>query len=484
MQRASLSYRITKYVLAVGLISVVAIAFQGERETLDTALIALLFLIPVGLSTALWGLGPGIASGLAAFLAFNYLFLRPFYTFTVHRPSDLVVLMVFLVVVVVISQLLGRAQAGMQAARLREREATQLYELSTALTSYRDPEAIARVIAAQLQALLECSFVEVELTGPPSLCHRLPAAESTPSRPPELTVPIQAVKGVLGEARLWRTSPSITAAEKRIARTAANQAAVALERIALAQAEARTRLLEESDRFKSSLLSSVSHELRTPLATIKAAASSLRTGEVDWSSPARNELLAAIDDEADYLNILVGNLLDMTRIESGALQPQRQWNVIAEIVQSTLARMRHLTGTHRLEVQIPEDLPLVPVDFLQMEQVFTNLISNSTKYAPVGTLIRICASVQESSDLLVQVSNQGPHVPSEHLDRIFDKFYRITAADRVTGTGLGLSICKGIVEAHGGHIWAVNLPDGFAFNFTLPLMLDGAPPPQVQPEAS
>ncbi len=482
MQRASLSYRIARYILAIGLVSVVAVVFQDVRATLDTALIALLFLLPVGLSTAVWGLWPGIASGLAAFLAFNYLFIQPYYTFTVHHPSDLVVLMVFLVVAVVISQLLGRAQAGMQAARLREREATQLYELSTALTSYRDPGAIARVIAAQLQTLLECNFVEVDLVGPPVLCYRLPAGESPPSRPPELTVPIQAVKGMLGEIRLWRAAPPISAPEKRLARTAASQAAVTLERIALAQAEARARLLEESDRFKSSLLSSVSHELRTPLATIKAAASSLRTGEVGWTSAARDELLAAIDNEADYLDILVGNLLDMTRIESGALRPQRQWNVLSEIVQSTLVRMRHLTGTHQLEVRIPEDLPLVPVDFLQMEQVFTNLISNSTKYAPAGTVIRIGARLQENSELLVEVSNQGPHVPSEHLDRIFDKFYRITAADRVTGTGLGLSICKGIVEAHGGRIWAVNLPDGFAFDLTLPLMLDGAPPPQVQPE--
>ncbi len=482
MKRASPLSHILGYVLAIGLVCVIAVAFQDARETLDTALVALLFLIPVGVSTAVWGLGPGIASGLTAFLAFNYLFIKPYYSFAVHRPTDLVVLIVFLVVVVVISQLLGQARAGMESARLREREVTHLYELSTALTGYRDPQAIARVIAVQLRTLLECDFLQVELTGPPALTHQLPVDVAVPDRPAELSVPIQAVKGSLGEIRLWRAAPAITSAERRLARTAASQGAVALERIALAQAEARTRILEESDRFKSSLLSSVSHELRTPLATIKAAASSLRTGEVDWSSAAREELLTAIDNEADYLNILVGNLLDMTRIESGALKPQRQWNVLSEIVQSTLARMRHLTVTHRLEVRIPDDLPLVPVDFLQMEQVFTNLISNSTKYAPADTLIRIEAKVRENAELLVEVSNQGPHVPPEHLDRIFDKFYRITAADRVTGTGLGLSICKGIIEAHGGRIWAVNLPAGFAFNFTLPLTLDGVPPPKVQPE--
>ncbi len=483
MKRASLFRRILRYILAIGLIVAVAVVFQQARESLDTALVALLFLLPVGLSTAFWGLGPGIASGLAAFLAFNYLFIRPYYSFTVHRPADLVVLMVFLVVVFVISQLLGRARAGMEAARLGEREATHLYELSTALTSYREPRAIVGVVATQLQALFDSDFIEVDLTGPPPLSHHLPAGVEAPGRTADLTVPIRAVKGVLGEIRLWRASAPVSDSEKRLALTAASQCAVALERIALAHAESRARILEESDRFKSSLLSSVSHELRTPLATIKAAASSLRTGEVNWNSTAREELLAAIDNEADYLNILVGNLLDMTRIESGALRPQREWTVLSEIVHSTLARMRHLTTTHQIEVEVPDDLPLIPVDFLQMEQVFTNLISNSTKYAPAGTVIRIGARLQSDSELLVEVSNQGPHVPPEHLDRIFDKFYRITAADRVTGTGLGLSICKGIIEAHGGRIWAVNLPAGFAFNFTLPLMLDGAPPPRVQPES-
>ncbi len=203
---------------------------------------------------------------------------------------------------------------------------------------------------------------------------------------------------------------------------------------------------------------------------------------MSWESPARAELLAAIDEEADHLNILVGNLLDMSRIELGALRPQRQWNVLSEIVESVAARMRRPLGHHRLEVEIPEDFPLIPVDYAEMEQVFTNLISNSVKYAPNDTLIRIRAQAEESAQALIQVSNQGPPVPAEHLDRIFDKFFRITAADRVTGTGLGLSICKGIIEAHGGHIWAENQPGGFSFNFTLPLTLDGTPPPELPAE--
>jgi two-component system sensor histidine kinase KdpD len=259
---------------------------------------------------------------------------------------------------------------------------------------------------------------------------------------------------------------------------------MAFERAWLTQTETRAKVLEESDRLKSTLLSSVSHELRSPLATIKASVTSLRSGNVQWKSPAREDLLAAVDDETDHLNRLVGNLLDMSRIESGALKPQRQWNLIGEIVGGVIARMRQAAEYHILDVQIAEDLPLVPVDYVQMEQVFDNLISNSLKYAPRNTTIHIAAQKQNRETLLVKVSNQGPTVPQEHLDRIFDKFYRVTDADRVTGTGLGLSICKGIIEAHGGYIWAENLPDGFAFNFTLPLTLDGTPPPRlpVDPE--
>jgi two-component system, OmpR family, sensor histidine kinase KdpD len=278
---------------------------------------------------------------------------------------------------------------------------------------------------------------------------------------------------------------SIEATEERLLRTYASQGAVAIERARLAQAANQSQVLEESDRLKSALLSSVSHELRTPLATIKAAVTSLRSDAVPWeSSTARDELLAAIEEETDYLNQLVGNLLDMSRIEAGVLHPQRSWNALAEIVGSALGSLRAMTHNHRLEIDLPEDLPLVSVDYVQIEQVLRNLISNSAKYAPVNTVIRISARVVDPTWLRVQVSNQGPPVPAEHLERIFDKFYRVIAAERVTGTGLGLSICKGIIEAHGGRIWAENALNHFIFNLTLPLTAaarDGGDPFQGSP---
>jgi two-component system sensor histidine kinase KdpD len=248
----------------------------------------------------------------------------------------------------------------------------------------------------------------------------------------------------------------------------AGQAALSLERARLAETESRARVLEQSDRLKSALLSSVSHELRSPLATIKASVTSLRSDEVGWDSEARRELLTAIEEETDHLNQLVSNLLDMSRIETGSLRPQRTWNVLAEIVRSVTGRMRNALRLHDLAVDVSEDLPLVPVDYVEIEQVFVNLISNSLKHSPPASTIRITAAVQDEHDLLVRVENQGPGVAPGDLAHIFDRFTRVTAADRVTGTGLGLSICKGIVEAHGGRIWAENVPGGLAFCFTLP----------------
>ena len=281
------------------------------------------------------------------------------------------------------------------------------------------------------------------------------------------------MRGFMGEIKVWRAGSTLSKSEERLLDTFASQGVLTIERVRLSKAASRARLLEESDRFKSSLLSSVSHELRTPLATIKAAVTSFRSETVEWDTEARHDLLAAMEEETDHLNQLVSNLLNMSRIEAGALKPERNWNSLAEILSSALERMRTQIEKHRVEVDVSPDLPLLPVDYFQIEQVFINLLSNSTKYSPEGTLIKICAFQVNENLLQTTVSNQGPQVAQENLDRIFDKFHRVTAADKVTGAGLGLSICKGIIEAHGGHIWAENLKHGFAFTFTLPLTWEG-----------
>lgn len=479
--RFALGRLLVQFVLVGALVAATTAVLRLLGGQLNTPVVALLYLLPVVVVTTTGGLTLGIVTSVYAFLTFNYFFIPPYYTLYVHQAQDLLVLGVFLGVSLMVSQLLSRAQSALEAARARERDTTYLYELTTAFSGLRTEADIAHKLAEQVQALTAAEAVELAFQpGQPPM--RLPGGVVPPVRPPRLILPLKTARGQFGEIRLWRAAPELSAAEQQLLHTIAGQGALALEHNRLSQAETQARVLAESDRLKSALLSSVSHELRTPLATIKAAATSLRSGEVAWASPASGELMAAVEEEVDHLNRLVGNLLDMSRIEAGVLKPRRQWLSLAEVVGGTLARLRHATQTHTLVVDVPDELPLVPADHVQLDQVFTNLLENSLKYAPPGSTIGVCATSQETGWLLVRVQNQGPPVPEDHLAHIFDKFYRVTEADRVTGTGLGLSICKGIIEAHGGRLWAENLTGGLAFNFTLPRVWAGNQPPRVPPD--
>ncbi len=467
--------RVSGGAFAVTLAALTTLLLFSIRATLSTSTVALVYLLPVMVSTVFWGLWAGIICAVVAFLAYNYYFLPPFHTFIVHDSQDIVALVIFLVIAVLISQLVGRARTGLAAAMARESETTHLYELSLDLARAGTYEEIAAAIAGKTAETFEAQAVTVILNpggSSPPLQHSLPP-EAHPDLPPDVRAALQTVRSQLGEIQLWLGRATIEPGEERLLHTFATQAALAVERAVLMESENRARILEESDRLKSALLSSISHEFRTPLATIKAAATSLMNRAVRWKPKAREDLLAVIDEESDYLNYLVGNLLDMSRIESGALKPNRQWNLLDEILAGVLAHLHRNLSAFTLELQLPENLPLIPVDYAQMEQVFTNLLNNCAKYAPAGSIIRIEAHPTPEDELLVRVSNQGPQVSADHLSRIFDKFYRVTEPERVSGTGLGLSICKGIVEAHGGRIWAENQPDGLVFNFTLPLTLDG-----------
>ena len=467
------------YTLAFILTALTTAALHVLRGVINPSVVALLYLAPVGISTALWGLGPGILAAFAGFLAFNYFFIEPYYSLTVRHTQDLLALVVFLGTAVVLNQLIGRARRNLTNAIAREHEAVHLYEATTLLAGLHDDQSIVRAIAEKTMETFRADRVEVVVeaqAGQSPIFFRLPGRDQLIETAEMIALlPLETARGLLGEVRLWRERGSLEPSEERLLRAFASQSALALERSRLLQADTRARVLGESDRLKTSLLSSVSHELRTPLATIKAAASSLRSGAVEWDSEARPELLAVIEEETDHLNQLVGNLLNMSRIEAGALKPERKWNALEEIVAGVVHRFdqrRALDSGDRraIGVDIPEELPLVPVDYVLMEQVFANLLDNSFKYSPANTDITISARQIEANKVLVEVRNRGPRVPQEQLSRIFDKFYRPNVSDRVTGSGLGLSICKGIVEAHGGQIWAENLAEGFAFKFSLPLV--------------
>ncbi|HEX6303997.1 MAG TPA: DUF4118 domain-containing protein [Anaerolineales bacterium] len=485
LRTPALFVMLSRHLLALGMVVLSTGVLFVLRSSMNTSTVALLYLLPVLLCTMLWGLGTGLSAGSLAFLAFNYFFIQPYYTFKVNHTQDITALVIFLLVAVLISQLVGRAKQNLTAAKAREEELASLYEISSSLAGVNRQEEIAHILARQIQDIFQAAGVEIEVypvMDEDGFNLSLPRAAVYGQDQPAWVTQLETARAKGGEIRLWRKIPFDSEPEKRMLAAIAAQGALALERAALTQAETRARVLEESDRMKSALLSSVSHELRTPLSTIRASVTSLLSSEVEWEMEARLDLLNAVDEEADHLNQLVGNLLDMSRIEAGVLEPNRQWNLLSEIVNAALERMKRAVENYQVEVDISEELPLIPVDFMQLERVFINLISNSTKYAPEQTLIRIQACVDEDQLLRVQLTNQGPGVPAEHLNSIFEKFHRVTDADRVTGAGLGLSICKGIIEAHGGRIWAENLAAGFAFNIQIPLTWNGRPATIVEVE--
>jgi two-component system sensor histidine kinase KdpD len=257
----------------------------------------------------------------------------------------------------------------------------------------------------------------------------------------------------------------------------ADQAAAVIERARLRQESLQVEVLRRTDTLRAALLSSVSHDLRTPLSSIKAAASSLLQDDVQWDEEARRSFTLSIERQADRLNRLVENLLDMSRIEGGALKPEKEWYPVDELIHDVLGQMEPLLQGRVVETHLPDDLPPVQLDYLEIDQVLTNLIENALRYTPAQSAIEIGAQAGDG-EVEISVADRGSGIPPDEIDHIFDKFYRVKATDgsaRSVGSGLGLAVSKGLVEAHGGRIWAENRPGGGAvFRFTLPVgMVEG-----------
>jgi len=253
-----------------------------------------------------------------------------------------------------------------------------------------------------------------------------------------------------------------------------DQAASLIERVRLRRENLRIEVLQRTDALRSALLSSVSHDLRTPLASIKAAASSLLQEDVQWDDDARRSFARSIEGEADRLNRLVGNLLDMSRIENGALKPEKELYYLSEVIHDVLGRMHPLLKEHPVRTDLPENLPPVELDYLQIDQVLTNLIENAIRYTPSESPVEISVKC-EGERVVIRVADRGPGIPIADRERVFDKFYRVlgnmhNAHYPTTGSGLGLAVCKGLVEAHGGRIWTEPRDGGGAvFLVTLPV---------------
>ncbi|GCE12767.1 ATP-binding protein [Tengunoibacter tsumagoiensis] len=498
--------------------------------------ISILFLLVVLAMASKRGLYAAILTSLVAFFSFDFLLVRPLFTFSMDRFDELLALCIFLVTAILTGELASALQQRAAQATARANETLALYELVKATTSAqsleRQLETVAQAIMknfagvgifacaiilhnerGQLELVVEVPghlhptalsaeqesiIANVLMEGKPA---EIPASSQTvellrgralrPARIAEKYVfkvlPLQTGNHCFGAIRLlvqknsqriW-TRPTHGHEDDSFQQPATffwtflDQATAMIERSRLQSEALQVELLQQTDALRLALLSSISHDLRTPLSSIKASATSLLQEDVDWDEESRASFVVAIEREADRLNRLVGNLLDMSRIEGGALQLETEWYPLDEVIHDVVGRMQVVLEKRPILFAIPDNLPPVELEYLLIDQVLTNLLENVVRYTPEGSPITIRVREQEAS-LLVCIMDEGPGIPAHALERIFDKFYRVSETARratsVMGTGLGLAVCRGLIEAHGGKIWAENRSQGGAqFCFTLPL---------------
>lgn len=302
--------------------------------------------------------------------------------------------------------------------------------------------------------------------------HERPAGRGTDRFPESQAyyLPLKTAHGMVGVLAVRPTHAGrlLSPEQRRLLGALANQAALAIERAQLAVAAQRAQLLAATERLQSALLNSISHDLRTPLVSITGVLSSLEDEETPLEPQARRTLIETAREEAERLNRLVGNLLNMTRIEAGAIRIAWELEDVQDVIGSALEQLKSHVEGRQIRIDVPSDLPFVPMDVVLIVQVLVNVIDNALKYSPSDKPIDIRAWMAEG-EVAIQVADRGIGIPSEDLGRVFDKFHRVQRPDNVTGTGLGLSISKGLVEAHGGRIWAENRPGGgTVFILTLP----------------
>ena len=303
---------------------------------------------------------------------------------------------------------------------------------------------------------------------------RNPVTPASPRGADVLYLPIMTKDRVAGVLEVTGRpgSAAFRAESEQPLTTFVDQAALALERARLSEEAAQAAALAQSDELKSALLAAVSHDLRTPLASIKASATSLLDDSVDWDAETRRDFLTAIDEETDRLTLMVSNLLDLSRIEGGALRPQMDWYDVDELIADVRSRMAARAAGHPLTVTVEPDLPPLRFDYVEIAQVLVNLIENAVKYTPAGTPIAVSARMVPGA-VEIAVHDDGPGIPPESQRRLFEKFYRARSGTSAPGSGIGLSISKGLVEAHGGTISVESAPGaGTTFRFTLPLVTE------------
>ncbi|MBB3456235.1 two-component system sensor histidine kinase KdpD [Rhizobium sp. BK313] len=495
-------FQLRGYILATLYVAVALGFCVILDQVLDVRNLALVFLMAVLATAVTQGLRPALYSCLLGALCFNFFFLPPRYTLTISDPESVLAFFFFLGVAVIASNLTATVQRQAAAARQRARTTEDLYLFSKKLAGTGTLDDVLWATAFQLASMLkvrvvlllpENGTIAVKAGYPPDDTlddadiaaarwaweHNHAAGRGADTLPgaKRLYVPLRTGRtavGVIGLDSDRRDGPLLTPEQQRLLDALADQAALAIERVQLVADVDRAKLAVEADRLRSALLTSISHDLKTPLAAILGAAGTLRDYQESLPNEDRVDLLSTVVDESERLNRFIANLLDMTKIESGAMEPNYALHYAGDIVGSALRRGSKILARHRAEVQIPVDLPMVRVDPVLFEQVLFNLLDNAAKYAPDDSTIRIEAWA-DVDNVVFRVMDEGPGIPPADLERVFDTFYRVRKGDQVrAGTGLGLSICRGFIEAMGGTITAGNRTDrqGAVFTIRLPKPTD------------
>jgi two-component system sensor histidine kinase KdpD len=458
----------------------------------------LVFLTAVVGVAVRYGLLPSLVASVAASLCYNFFFLPPIYTFTIADPTNVVAFFFFIVMAVIVSNVAARVRTQAMVAMTRARATESLYAFSRKLAGAGTLDDVLWATAYQTALMLkvrvvlllpENGSVAVKAGYPPE--DTLDAADLAAAKwawesdraagrgadtlpgAKRLFLPMHTGRGAVGIVGIDgdKPGPLLTPDQRRLLDALMDQAALAIERVRLVEDLDRAKLAAETDRLRSALLTSISHDLKTPLAAVLGAAGTLRSLSDALDEHARADLLATIIDEAERLNRFIANLLDMTKLESGAIVPNSALHDLGEIVGSALERASKILAQHQVEVDLAKDLPMVEVDPVLFEQVLFNLLDNAAKYAPVGTTVRI-QSWRDRDSVGLQVLDEGEGIPPGDLEQIFDKFYRARKIDQVrAGTGLGLAISRGFIEAMRGTISAANRTDrtGAVFTIRLPV---------------
>ena len=483
------------YLSALVLVFATTALCEQVRPYLSPINMVMAYLLAVVLASVLLGLKPAIVTAFLGVLAFDFFFVPPRFSLRISDTEYLLTFLSLFIVGVVISSLVARSRERLEALGVRELQTVALYQLSCDLAAATGTHALLEVLVANIEGSLNAKLAvflpnreRLELAaasrglsvGPNEerialwcFRSRRPAGRGSDSfgGSPFCFLPIKALAATLGVLAIMipDSDDASSVQMRRLLDACATQAALALERVRLSREAQQAQILKARDNLERALLNSISHDLRTPLATITGALSAVLDEGSRLSAAAQRELLDTAREEAGRLNRFVGNLLDMSRLEAGALRLQLEPCDIQDLIGCALAAVEKRLGTREISVQLEPGLPLVMLDLVLMIQVLVNLLDNAVKHAPTEGEIVVAARCSGQS-LLIEVSDSGPGVPDADLARIFDKFYRTPVPEGVGGTGLGLSICKGIVEAHGGSVRAENENvGGLKVTITLPL---------------